>query len=285
MRERYLPHVRQTKRSWKVDETLLRRHILPALGRLALDEVTLEAIRSLLQSMRDHGYSSGTYDRALVLLRYAFNLAKKWKTPGVGENPTAGLTTGPPVMRDRFLSRHEAQRLTAAIEAEKNRTAANAIKLLMLTGARRNEITRAKWEYVDWDRHTLLVPVSKSGRPRTIALNAAALALLRSLPRIAGNPYIFPSPVTEAPSPSLFYPFDRIRRRAGLADVRLHDLRHSFASFLVNRGVSLYTVRGLLGHTQLRTTERYAHLAPKTLLDAAEIISEAIRDEPVKPDA
>ena len=114
--------------------------------------------------------------------------------------------------------------------------------LLLLTGARRSEITQAKWEHVDWDRRVLLVPVSKSGRPRIVALNAAAIALLQSLPR-DDEPVCISYPFG-----GLFYPWDRIRRRAGLADVRLHDLRHSFASFLVNHGVSLYVVQGLLGH-------------------------------------
>jgi len=104
--------------------------------------------------------------------------------------------------------------------------------------------------------------------------------LLRSLRPAADAGYIFPSPVTGHGFASLFYPWDRIRRRAGLLDVRLHDLRHSFASFLVNEGVSLYVVQALLGHTQPRTTQRYAHLAQQTLLDAAEVVSAAIQGAP-----
>jgi integrase len=116
-----------------------------------------------------------------------------------------------------------------------------------------------------------------------VALNAAAIALLQSLRRAPNAEYIFPSPVTGHPFASLFYPWDRIRRRAGLADVRLHDLRHSFASFLVNQGVSLYVVQGLLGHSQPRVTQRYA-LAQHTLLEAAEVVSSVIQ-EPRRTDS
>jgi len=276
IRDSYLPYAKNVKRSWQTDETILRVHILQKFGAYRLDQISDQGVAALLSRMRDQGYASGTTNRVLVLLRFIFNLAKKWGVPGADKNPTAGLKTAPDVCRERFLTHEEARQLMAALDADENQVAANAIKLLLFTGARRNEITHAKWELVNWEKRTLLVPRAKSGRPRSIHLNSAALELLKSIPRVDGNPYIFPSPVTGRPSPSLHFPWFRVRERAGLLDVRLHDLRHSFASFLVNQGVSLYVVQGLLGHTQARTTQRYAHLANDTLSDAAEVIRNVV---------
>jgi integrase len=223
------------------------------------------------EEMRQKDYAGGTTNRVLMLLRRVFNLARKWNIGGAGVNPTSGLARAPESDRERFLSAEETKRLIASIAVEKNRAAAQAIMLLLLTGARRREITLAKWDHVDWTKQALLMPVSKSGKPRTIALNAAALALLKSIARDPTCPYVFPTRLA-----GIFNPWNRIRRRAGLPDVRLHDLRHSFASFLVNQGVSLYVVQGLLGHASPRMTQRYAHLAPQTLLDAAEMVSSVI---------
>ncbi|MBX9847032.1 MAG: tyrosine-type recombinase/integrase [Xanthobacteraceae bacterium] len=276
VRDRYLPHVKSYKRSWCTDETVLRVHILPVLGSQYVDLIRAEPIAALVERMREKGYATGTTNRVVIILRHIFNLARKWRVPGVTENPTAGINLAPDVNRERFLSLDEAQRLIASIEQDENQVAAKAIMLLLLTGARRNEITHARWEYLDWEKRTLLVPVSKSGKPRSIALNATAMEMLRSISRDSRSPYILPSPVTDQPSPSLFFPWQRIRARAGLPDLRLHDLRHSFASFLVNKGVSLYVVQGLLGHANTRYTQRYAHLTPDTLREAAETVGTVI---------
>jgi integrase len=266
VRDRYLPHAKANKRSWHIDEMNLRRHVLPALGRLTLDEITNEHVAKLISDMRGDGYAAGTTNNVLMLLCRIFNLAHKWKVPGGGDNPTSGLDRARPNERQRFLTAEETDRLIESLAEDENRAAAHAIMLLLLTGARRNEITRARWENVDWTQRVLRVPVSKSGKPRTIALNTAAIEVLKSIPRDSACPYIFPTRLI-----GVYNPWDRIRRRAGLADVRLHDLRHSFASLLVNQGVSLYVVQGLLGHASPRMTQRYAHLAPQTLLDAAEV--------------
>lgn len=269
----YLPHVKGYKRSWTTDETMLRLHVLPQLGKMYLDQVSPSDVGNLLSLMRSEDYASGTVGRALVIVRFLFNLAKKWKIQGVGENPTSAFKVPPDVERNRYLTQDEGIRLISAIRADQNRVAATAILLLLLTGARRNEITQAQWTFVDWENKTLLVPRSKTGRPRHIRLNGASLALLKSLPVVPGNPFIFPSPVTGRPSPHVFFPWDRIRKRAGLEDLRLHDLRHSFASFLINQGKNLYVVQRLLGHVNYRTTQRYAHLTPDTLDEAAESVA------------
>ena len=226
--------------------------------------------------MRGDDYAPGTIARVVVILRFLFNLARKWKVLKGHENPAAGIPVPPDVQRNRFLDRNEIGRLVDALARDENQVAAKAILLLLLTGARRNEVTHARWEYVDLKTSTLFVPLSKSGKPRHVFLNAAAMDVLRSVPRLPGNPYVFPSPITGRPSASLHFPWQRIKTKAGLAEVRLHDLRHSFASALVNDGKDLYVVQRLLGHANIKATQRYAHLAPETLADAAEAMGQIV---------
>jgi integrase len=274
--DRYVPFVQTYKRSWQTDEIVLRVHVLPRLGHLFLDEITTEGITEIVASMRSDEYAPGTVGRVIVILRYMFNLARKWNVLGASENPAAGFPVPPDVQRNRFLDKDEIKKLVEVLANEVNQVAAKAILLLLLTGARRNEITHARWEHLDLERSSLLVPLSKSGKSRYVILNADAVAVLRSIPRLPGNPYVFPSPATGRPSASLYFPWHRIRTKAGLGDVRLHDLRHSFASALVNDGKDLYTVQRLLGHTNAKATQRYSHLSRETLAEAAETMGKVI---------
>ena len=146
--ERYLPFVQTYKRSWQTDERLLRIHLLPRVGRLFMDEVTAEHLQQMLAGMQKAGYAPGTCARPIIIARYMFSLARKWKVPGVLDNPASGFPLPKDVQRTRYLSEDEIERLVQALQTDINRTAADAILLLLLTGARRNEITHAKWMYV-----------------------------------------------------------------------------------------------------------------------------------------
>ena len=274
--ERYLPFVQTYKRSWQTDEIVLRVHVQPRIGHLFLDEITTERITEIVAAMQSNGYAPGTVGRVIVILRYLFNLVRKWNVLRGPENPASGIPVPADVQRNRFLDKDETKRLIETLTKDENQVAAKAILVLLLTGARRNEITQARWEHVDLKASTLFVPLSKSGKPRYVILNADAVRVLSSIPRISGNPYLFPSPITRRPSASLHFPWKRIRSKAGLDDVRLHDLRHSFASALVNDGKGLYTVQQLLGHANGKATQRYAHLSRETLTNAAEAMGKLV---------
>lgn len=275
--ERYLPYVKQTKRSWQTDEVIIRRHLLPAMGSYYLDEITTQKIVKMMTDMRAEGYANGTCNRPVIILRYLLNLANDWDIPRLQRNPAKKVQLFEEVKKERYLSLPETQALMQSLAVDENQQAAKAIELLLLTGARRNEVTHARWEHVNLPQKTLYVPLSKSGKPRTISLNQAAVDLISQLPSLGKSKWLFPSPKTGRPCASLHYPWLRVRNRAGLRDVRLHDLRHSYASNLVNGGASLYVVQQLLGHTSPSTTQRYAHLQQDTLGKASELAADAVR--------
>jgi integrase len=134
----------------------------------------------------------------------------------------------------------------------------------------------SRWEDFDLSLRQWRIPVTKAGKPRYVPLSDGVLRLLASVPHDDDCPWMFPNPKTRCPYVSFFYSWDTARRKAGLGDVRIHDLRHSFASLLINAGRSLYEVQTILGHTQIKTTQRYAHLAPQTLLDASNVATHAV---------
>ena len=146
------------------------------------------------------------------------------------------------------------------------------VPMLILTGARKREVLDARWEDFDFERRHWRIHTTKLGKPRFVPMSDGVVSLLESLPRFDCE-WVFANPKTLKPYVSIFCSWNTARTKAGLADVRIHDLRHSYASFLVNAGRSLYEVQRLLGHTQIKTTQRYAHLSHDTLLDATNSVN------------
>jgi integrase len=158
-----------------------------------------------------------------------------------------------------------------AVDASRNRDLGAIVRLLLLTGARKRELLDARWEDIDWLHQLWRIPKTKAGKVRYVPLSETALELLTRRQQSCANELIFTNPRTGQAFQTLYSEWHQARLQAGLGDLRLHDLRHSFASFLINGGRSLYEVQQLLGHSNGAMTQRYAHLAHDTLLDAANV--------------
>ena len=289
--ERYMPFVYSYKKAANSDDSYLRNQILPVLGKKYLDEITRKDIIDFHHGLHAKGYKPGTCNRSLILLRYAFNLAIKWEIPGVKINPTKDvpLFNDEAGKRDRFLTKEETQRLFEAVTKSDNPLLQYIIPMLILTGARKREVLDARWADFDLDKRQWRIPVTKAGRPRYVPLSNGVLALLANIPNKTEVPWVFANPKTGKPYVSIYGSWHTARMSVGLRDVCIHSLRHSMASNLVNSGRSLYEVQRILGHTQIKTTQRYAHLSQDTLLDAVNAASEMAGSmvyavAPVKPD-
>ena len=245
-----------------------------------LPEITKHDVIAFQHCIKAKGKAAGTCNRCLILLRYAMNLALRWEIPGVKSNPTkdVALFEDHAGKKERYLSQEEAQRLYESVQNSDNPTLQYIIPMLILTGARKREVLDAQWEDFNLSRQQWRIPMTKSGKPRHVPLSNGVLQLLAAVPH-NDCPWVFANPKTRKPYVSIFTAWDTARKQAGLADVRIHDLRHSFASFLVNAGRSLYEVQKILGHTQVKTTQRYAHLSQDTLIDAANSAINALGDQ------
>lgn len=273
--QQYLPYVKSYKRSWDTDETMIRNHLVPALGDRAMGSVIPPDIARVVESMRSRDYAAGTINRVLVLLRYGYTLALRWHIDGVDSNPAKELKNLKEDNKiERYLTPEQTTQLLAAVRHSQNPLLSGIVAFLLFTGARKREALDAKWQDVDWRQKLWRIPKTKSGKVRHVPLSAGALKLLQGLKDKADPAieHIFANPRTGLPFVSIFYSWDTARTEAGLPDLRIHDLRHSFASFLVNAGRSLYEVQELLGHADIRTTSRYAHLSRERLREAVEVV-------------
>jgi integrase len=279
----------------KADRGRIEHHLRPLLGKLRADRVgraEVERMRNAVVAGKTAQRIAGGEKRrpgsvavggkgaaaqcvALVSSIYAFAIGRGLCV----DNPARGVKKAQVRKVERFLSEAELARLAEVLELETEKSGnpypPAAIKLLLLTGCRKSEIVNLRWDHVDFEREYLRLPDSKSGA-KVVYLNAPARALLRELPRLAASPRVIPAMRAESAAPAIDKVWSRVRKRAELSDVRLHDLRHSFASVGAIGGLSLPVIGALLGHKHSSTTARYTHLSADPLRAANEAVGARI---------
>jgi len=271
--ERFLAEHAEAKRKASTAREY-RRHlekiVLPELGKRRVADVTRQDVAKLHYARRATPIDA---NRMLACMSTMFNLAERWGLRPDGSNPCRHVDKYPQHRRERFLSPAELARLGDALVAyDGSPYTVAAVKLLVFTGARLGEILGLRWEWIDFERGEARLPDSKTGA-KTLHLPPPALAVLAGLPRLDGNPYVIAGAKPGAALVNLEKPWRAIRQSAGLDDVRLHDLRHAFASVAASSGMGLPIIGKMLGHSQPATTARYAHLASDPVKAAAAAVA------------
>lgn len=264
-------------RSQAEDRRNLELHILPAFGSLPVHAVTRDVLSRFHAARKAQPANA---NRCMALISHIFTKAETWGLTERGTNPCRGLDRYREVARERFLSREEIAGLGKVLAREEQDAQAGrsdwradaVIRLLLYTGARLSEILSLEWSFIDWDGGFARLPDSKTGA-KSLALSAPALSVLRAVRaqhQPAGGRFVFPGKKPGTWFTGIQKPWQRIRAEASLGDVRIHDLRHSFASMAVANGESLYLVGTVLGHRRAATTQRYAHVAMGPVLEVAD---------------
>lgn len=278
MEGHYIPHATQHKRSVKRDDQLHRLRISPKFGHLALSAINRRDVQAFQNSLLKDGLSPASADHHVKLMRRVLNLAVQWEM--LEKNPLKGIELYLVDNQvENYLDPEQLDRLVEVLRTDKNRMVCLILMFLISTGARLNEALTATWKNVSveggvWKVDALL---SKSKKSRSIPLNDSALWVLEQLTSKGKSVYLFPSPVTGRPYTSITRAWYRLRKKAKIPAIRLHDLRHGFASLLVSGGRSLYEVQQILGHSDPKVTMRYAHLSARALQDAANAASVIVR--------
>lgn len=267
----HLAHAQTYMKSYDSLETNMRRHIVPKWGKLRLNEIMPQAVAKWLAEMRDEGLAPATATKVLVSFHKSFELARSWSIPGSERNPVRGVPRPKfDNKRERFLLAEEAGRLLRACGNSRNPQLRPIVGLLLVTGARVSELLQAQWHHVDLERRWWLIPMAKNGSGRRVPLCQAAIDIIQQLPKIKGCPWLLPNLESGKPFITIKHSYQKARKDAVLGEVRLHDLRHSAASFMLAGGTSLVAIAAILGHRQISSTSRYVHLAGDSLISAVE---------------
>jgi integrase len=269
----HLPSKRE--RSADEDRALIRSYILPAIGKMKVADVTKADIARMHRAITGKPYRA---NRALACASKMFAMAAVdwgWRA----DNPCRAVKKNAEDGRERYLEDDEIARLADVLAVHPEKITVAVIRFLLFTGCRFGEAVNATWSQFNLAAGTWTKPSShtKQKKQHTVPLSAPAPALLIELKAAAGDsPYVFPSPKSGSPLVTIKTAWAKIRRDAGIPDVRLHDLRHSFASLLASSGASLQLIGSLLGHTQSATTARYSHLTDRARREAVERVGALI---------
>ena len=276
VRDQYLPHAKNTKRSWEYDKARIDDKMIRLWGSKPMNEFTVTDLLQFQNNLLEQGLKPSTINRNMALVKHLFHLAERWEI--IDRAPTKNISPlADNGARERFLTLAELERLMDALRQCQSPIVPDIIRLLILTGARRSEVTQLPWGELDLEKGIWTLPAArnKSKKQKVLPLSDAAIALLTAR-KGNSSPYVFPNPTTGKPLISIHDTWNRIRVQADLPDLRIHDLRHSFASFLINAGHSLYEVQKLLGHSSITMTQRYAHLEQTTLKTATQTIEKLL---------
>lgn len=275
--ERYLAEhaaPRKVPAAAREDARKLSVTLLPRWGKKRAEAITRRDVSRMHSEVRD---KVGLYsaNRHLALVGKMFSLATEWGYRA--DNPARGIKMFREEKRDRWLRPDEIRRFFESLAQEPELGVRAALTFILLTGSRRGEALSAKWEDINFDAALWRIPKTKAQKPQTVPLSTRALAVLQSLPRVEGNPYVFPGKNQGRPLVNLSRPWYRVRKRADLEDCRIHDLRRSLGSMMVQSGATLYVAQRALRHSDSRTTsEVYAHLGDDPTRAAFEAVGEKV---------
>ncbi|EDM69573.1 Phage integrase [Roseobacter sp. AzwK-3b] len=282
--DHYLPWYKTYRRASANIVQMYRSNFHLRFGHRQLHSISQTDLKQLTNEMKQLGYAPGSVNTTVVVLRGMLRRADDWGLCRIHHSLHKPPNLLPDTKRhERFLSRDEAQKLQVVLR-KRGATPVNlAILFLLYTGARKSEVLNAEWRSINMDRCEWRIPLSKNGQPRTVILSQKAVAILQSARSYQQRHYgkqakqvsaVFANPQTLLPYHNIWETWKRVRIEADLPDLRLHDLRHSYASTLINAGVSIYEVQKLLGHSHIATTQRYAHLASERLHETVKLLDE-----------
>ena len=278
--DHYLPHAKAHKRTWLDDSERYALRLRQAFGHLTLAQIKRHEIQAFHANLPNDGLSPASADHYVKLLRRCLNLAVEWEM--LEKNPAAGIKMFNPDNKvEHYLEAEDLERLLSVLRngTKRNFMVRMVALFLLSTGARLNEALSAMWRDIDRDNRVWRIPASssKSKKVRSVPLNDSAIEVLDQLGTEGKFKWLFVNTATGERLKYVHRVWDRLRVKAGLPHLRLHDLRHQHASFLVNQGHSLYVVQQILGHKDPSVTQRYAHLSTKSLQDASDSASKMIQ--------